>query len=158
MQLRIPVSEGERYKVGKFDFADNKVVKTEGLRTLFKLKPGDWYSDKAIRKGLEKAREVYGAAGYFEFTGYPDLSRRGEPALPAGQPGTRRGGPASGDGRPRRGAAKPAAGSRRRPAAGRSRQPGSRAAARRSATQPARATRPPPTTAPRIGRRAASST
>jgi outer membrane protein insertion porin family len=76
VSLRIPVAEGERYKVGEVTFDGNTVVKPEPLRTLFKLKVGDWYSDKAIRKGLEKAREVYGAAGYFEFTGYPDLQPR----------------------------------------------------------------------------------
>ena len=40
---------------------------------MFKVEPGEFYSEKAIRKGLEKAREVYGAGGYFEFTGYPGL-------------------------------------------------------------------------------------
>ena len=30
-------------------------------------------------KGLEKAREVYGAGGYFEFTGYPDYKFRDQP-------------------------------------------------------------------------------
>ncbi len=88
VQLRVPVSEGERYKVGTFGFDGNKVVKTEALRTLFKLQPGAWYSEKVIRKGLEKAREVYGAGGYFEFTGYPDLKPRDEvPAQTEGQPG-----------------------------------------------------------------------
>jgi outer membrane protein assembly factor BamA len=71
--LRIPVSEGERFKVGNLTFEGNTVVKSEGLRPLFKVNPGDWYSDKVIRKGLDKAREMYGAGGYFEFTGYPDL-------------------------------------------------------------------------------------
>jgi hypothetical protein len=37
----------------------------------FKLKTGDWYSDKPIRNGLVKAREMYGSLGYFEFTGFP---------------------------------------------------------------------------------------
>ncbi len=76
VQLRIPITEGERYRVGEFGFDGNTVVKAEGLRPLFKMKPGDWYSEKAIRKGLEKAREVYGSGGYFEFTGYPDLKPR----------------------------------------------------------------------------------
>ncbi|HSK11521.1 MAG TPA: POTRA domain-containing protein, partial [Vicinamibacterales bacterium] len=84
VSLRIPVTEGERYKVGELAFDGGTVVKTEPLRELFKLKPGDWYSDQAIRKGLEKAREVYGAAGYFEFTGYPDLQPRGEEAAANG--------------------------------------------------------------------------
>jgi outer membrane protein insertion porin family len=74
VQLDIPVDEGSRFKVGQFDFDGNKVVKSEFLRPLFKLKSGDWYSEKRIRDGLIKAREVYGGGGYFEFTGFPDLA------------------------------------------------------------------------------------
>ena len=43
---------------------------------LFKLAEGDVYSEKLIRKGFEKAKEVYGSGGYMEFTGYPDLQPR----------------------------------------------------------------------------------
>jgi outer membrane protein insertion porin family len=78
VQLRVPVTEGQRYRVGDFTFEGNTVVKAEALRPLFKLKTGDYYSEKAIRKGLEKARELYGAGGYFEFTGFPDLKPRDE--------------------------------------------------------------------------------
>ena len=77
LELRIPVQEGERYRVGTFGFEGNTVVKNEALRQLFKVKAGDFYADKVIRKGLEKARELYGAGGYFEFTGYPDPKPRG---------------------------------------------------------------------------------
>jgi len=80
VELKVPITEGERFKVGEFGFDGNTVVKAEGLRPLFKLKPGAWYSEKAVRKGLEKAREVYGSGGYFEFTGYPDLKPQEDPA------------------------------------------------------------------------------
>jgi outer membrane protein insertion porin family len=73
VQLDVPIDEGPRFKVGDFAFDGNKVVKTEFLLPLFKLKKGDWYSDKPIRNGLIKAREIYGQGGYFEFTGFPDL-------------------------------------------------------------------------------------
>jgi outer membrane protein insertion porin family len=73
VQLVIPVDEGPRYRVGKFEFEGNKIIKTEFLMPFFKLKPGEWYSDKPIRAGLVKAREGYGSLGYFEFTGFPDL-------------------------------------------------------------------------------------
>jgi outer membrane protein insertion porin family len=76
VQLRINVQEGGRYKVGNFTFDGNKVVKSEGLRSLFRLEEGEFYSEKRIRKGLETAREVYGQIGYWEFTGYPDLKPR----------------------------------------------------------------------------------
>ncbi|MGE5359947.1 MAG: outer membrane protein assembly factor [Bacteroidales bacterium] len=78
IQLRIPVNEGQRYLVSEVTFDGNKVVKSEFLRSLFKLKNGDWYSEKVVRKGFEKAREVYGTVGYWEFTGYPDLKPEGE--------------------------------------------------------------------------------
>ena len=84
IQLRIPITEGQRYRVGQFSFDGNTVVKSEALRPLFKVAKGDWYSEKDVRKGLEKSRELYGAGGYFEFTGYPDLKPEGgDPA--AGQ-------------------------------------------------------------------------
>lgn len=74
VQLVIPVTEGPRFRVGEFAFDGNKVVKSEILRPLFKLKAGDWYSEKRVRTGLEKSRELYGGGGYFEFTGFPDLA------------------------------------------------------------------------------------
>ena len=80
VQLRIPITEGRRYRVGKVDFDGNKIVKSEALRPLFKIDEGDVYSEKKIRKGFEKAKEVYGSGGYMEFTGYPDLQPRDEPA------------------------------------------------------------------------------
>ncbi|MCX6552205.1 MAG: outer membrane protein assembly factor BamA, partial [Acidobacteria bacterium] len=79
IELRIPVTEGERYRVGDFTFDGNTIVKTEGLKELFKSKTGEYYSDKKIRKALEKAREVYGSLGYFEFTAYPDVKPRDMP-------------------------------------------------------------------------------
>ena len=79
VDLRIPVTEGNRYRVGDFAFDGNTVVKSDDLRPMFKVDSGEFYSEKAIRKGLEKAREVYGAGGYFEFTGYPDYKFRDQP-------------------------------------------------------------------------------
>lgn len=76
VQLRVPVTEGDRFRVGEFAFDGNTVIKSEGLQQLFKIKPGEYYSEKKIRKALEKAREVYGSLGYYEFTAYPDLAPR----------------------------------------------------------------------------------
>ncbi|HEX8028506.1 MAG TPA: outer membrane protein assembly factor BamA, partial [Vicinamibacterales bacterium] len=73
VELSIPIDEGPRYKVGTLNFEGNKIIRTEFFAPQFKLKPGDWYSDKPIRAGLVKAREMYGSLGYFEFTGFPDL-------------------------------------------------------------------------------------
>jgi outer membrane protein insertion porin family len=73
MELRVPITEGQRYRIGELVFDGNEVIKSEHLRTLFKQKTGDIYREKRMRDGLQKAREIYGSAGYFEFTGYPDL-------------------------------------------------------------------------------------
>jgi outer membrane protein insertion porin family len=79
IELKISVTEGDRYRVGSFEFEGNKVVKTEGLRPLFKLKEGDYYNEDRIRKGISTSRELYGSVGYWEFTGYPDLKPRNQP-------------------------------------------------------------------------------
>jgi outer membrane protein insertion porin family len=79
IELRIPVTEGPRYKVGTVDVAGNTVVKTEFLKPLFKLKEGEYYGEKRIRKGLEKAKELYGTGGYYEFTGFPDYKFHDDP-------------------------------------------------------------------------------
>jgi outer membrane protein insertion porin family len=79
IQLQVPITEGKKYTVGEFSFAGNTVVKSESLRPFFKLEKGEVYSQKRIKKGLEKAQEAYGSIGYFEFTAYPDLKPRDQP-------------------------------------------------------------------------------
>jgi outer membrane protein insertion porin family len=76
VQLRVPVTEGDRYKIGEFTFEGNTVVKDEALKGLFRFEPGEYYSEKKIKKSLDKAREVYGAGGYYEFVAFPDLKPR----------------------------------------------------------------------------------
>jgi len=80
IELRVPVTEGERFRVGDFGFEGNTVVKSEGLKNVFKVEPGEYYSEKKIRKSLEKARELYGSIGYYEFTAYPDVKPREPPS------------------------------------------------------------------------------
>src|SRR5581483_10762644 len=82
IELRIPITEGPRYHVGTVAFDGNTVVKTANLQPMFKIKSGDWYSEKAVRDGLKKAQEAYGAGGYMEFTGYPDLNPRDDGLAP----------------------------------------------------------------------------
>jgi len=82
IQLRIPVTEGPRYRVGDFKFEGNTVVKSENLRPMFKVSEGEWYSEKKVRDGLKKAQEAYGAGGYMEFTGYPDLNPKNDGLAP----------------------------------------------------------------------------
>ena len=79
VELKVPVQEGDRYRVGSFAFDGNTVVKSEVLRQLFKVNEGDYYNEKKVRKGMQAARELYGTGGYWEFTGYPDLKPRNLP-------------------------------------------------------------------------------
>ncbi|MPY86640.1 MAG: outer membrane protein assembly factor BamA [Luteitalea sp.] len=74
IELRIPITEGRRYRIGKVDFAENKVVKEAALRPLFALEEGEYYNEKNVRDGYEKAQELYGSGGYSEFTAYPDFA------------------------------------------------------------------------------------
>jgi outer membrane protein insertion porin family len=74
VQLVIPVTEGERFRVGSFSIEGNKVVRSEALEPIFEVTVGDWYSEDDVREGLVKAQEVYGAGGYMEFTGFPDIT------------------------------------------------------------------------------------
>ena len=77
IRLRVPVDEGERYKIGKFEIAQGTAIKPEFLRPLFKLKEGDYYSRKKIAKGFEKAKDLYGAVGYWQMVPDPILCPRG---------------------------------------------------------------------------------
>jgi outer membrane protein assembly factor BamA len=84
VQLQVPVTEGPRYKIGEINFSGNTVVKGEALRPLFKLQQGEWFDEKKIRKGFEKAKELYGAGGYMEFTASPDYTFPDDPKAPNG--------------------------------------------------------------------------
>ena len=79
IELHVPITEGRRYRVGDVQIEGNTVVKTEFLKPLFGLKTGEYYNETLVRKGLEKSREVYGSAGYAEFTGFPDYRFRDDP-------------------------------------------------------------------------------
>jgi outer membrane protein insertion porin family len=68
VQLRIPVVEGKRYRMGELSFEGNKLFPSDALRTLYKVEPGDWYNKKRIDEGNKKAQEVYGSRGFMEWT------------------------------------------------------------------------------------------
>ena len=79
LRLRIPVDEGERYRIGEVDFAGNEILLERGLRQIFKdIEPGDYYSEGSVREGFDDARELYGSLGYYEMTLAPELEPRTE--------------------------------------------------------------------------------
>jgi outer membrane protein insertion porin family len=77
IQLRIPITEGTRYRLGTVSVEGNMALPTETLEALFKAKSGEWYVEERFREGIRQARELYGGAGYIEFTAFPDLRPRG---------------------------------------------------------------------------------
>ena len=79
LRLRIPVDEGERYRIGEVDFAGNEILLEVGLRRIFEdIEPGNYYSEGDVRKGFDDARELYGSLGYYEMTLAPELTPRSE--------------------------------------------------------------------------------
>lgn len=76
VQLRVPLTEGARFSVGTIAMEGQTMFTADLLLPLFGQSEGDIYSQERLRKGLERAREIYGASGYFEFTAYPDLQPR----------------------------------------------------------------------------------
>ena len=80
MRLRIPVDEGERYRVGEVRFDGHNVMSGSGIEAVFAgLRSGEYYSQAAVTQGLEAARELYGSIGYTDLTIFPDLQRRNAP-------------------------------------------------------------------------------
>ncbi len=77
IRLRIPIDEGQRYRLGDLKITGNTKVATDAFRTFFKLKTGEFYDHKKFMKGYDKAREVYGGAGYLDFGLDPEYSFRG---------------------------------------------------------------------------------
>ena len=77
MRLRIPVNEGERYRIGDLRFDGNELLTDYGVTQIFdEIVEGAYYSQRQIVEAIEAAREAYGARGYTEFTAFPDLQRR----------------------------------------------------------------------------------
>ncbi len=70
MMIDIPITEGEPYRVGKVSFEGMKLFQPELVLPIFKIKEGEVYSEKKLKKGFEKLRDAYGAQGYFQYTGF----------------------------------------------------------------------------------------
>ena len=64
--LRIPVVEGEQYRVGDVKLEGLSVFTEDEVRPLFALKKGAVYDDSKIQRGNAKLRELYGRKGYFQ--------------------------------------------------------------------------------------------
>ena len=72
IDIRVPIDEGERYRLGGVTFTGNTHVQNvKALRAQFPTKDGEWFNATAVGKGLENLRKAYGSLGYINFTGVP---------------------------------------------------------------------------------------
>src|SRR5579883_1384586 len=74
IDIRIPVEEGARYRLGSITFKGNKAVPDSNLKALraqFPVKDGDYLNITQFAKGLENLRKAYGQLGYINFSGNP---------------------------------------------------------------------------------------
>jgi outer membrane protein insertion porin family len=75
VDITMPIEEGDRYRLGKITFKNNKALSnTAALRSLFPLKDGDIFSREKIAKGIEALRKAYGEYGYINYTGVPSTT------------------------------------------------------------------------------------
>jgi len=75
VDITMPIEEGDRYRLGKITFKNNKAISnTAALRSLFPLKDGDIFSREKIAKGIEALRKAYGEYGYINYTGVPSTT------------------------------------------------------------------------------------
>jgi outer membrane protein insertion porin family len=75
VDLTMPIEEGDKYRLGKITFKNNKAIQNVNiLRAQFPIKDGDIFSREKIAKGLENLRKAYGTAGYINFTSVPGQS------------------------------------------------------------------------------------
>jgi outer membrane protein insertion porin family len=74
IDIRIPVDEGARYRLGSITFTGNKAVPDANLKALraqFPMKDGDWFNYTAFGKGLQNLQKAYGQLGYINFSASP---------------------------------------------------------------------------------------
>jgi len=75
VDLTMPIDEGDKYRLGKITFKNNKAISNvNALRSLFPIKDGDVFSREKVAKGLENLRKAYGEYGYINYTGVPSTT------------------------------------------------------------------------------------
>ncbi|WP_251106420.1 outer membrane protein assembly factor BamA [Alloacidobacterium dinghuense] len=75
IDIRIPVDEGARYRLGTITFKGNKAVPDANLKALraqFPIKDGEWFNFTAFGKGLQNLQKAYGQLGYINFSASPE--------------------------------------------------------------------------------------
>ncbi|HMF91276.1 MAG TPA: outer membrane protein assembly factor BamA [Candidatus Angelobacter sp.] len=72
MDITIPLTEGDKYKLKSILFKNNKAItNTAKLRSVFPIKDGDTFDTHLVQKGLENLRKAYGSLGYINYSSIP---------------------------------------------------------------------------------------
>jgi outer membrane protein insertion porin family len=79
IEVRIPITEGPRYRMGELTFEGNKTIQPGFVRGLYKMEAGEWYSRKRLYDGFRATQQVYGQLGYMEWTPAPMFKYSDEP-------------------------------------------------------------------------------
>jgi outer membrane protein insertion porin family len=75
VDITMPIEEGDRYRLGKITFKNNKFLSNStALRSLIPLKDGDIFSREKVAKGIENLRKAYGEYGFINYTGVPNTT------------------------------------------------------------------------------------
>ncbi len=64
MRISIPVELGPQYRLGEVNIEGNKIIKTEYLKRIVKLKKGKYYNTKKRNKLIDEIQKLYGSLGY----------------------------------------------------------------------------------------------
>ena len=73
IDIQMPVTEGDRYRLGSITFTGNKAVQsTAALRMQFTQKDGEWFNVTQFSKGLENLRKAYGGQGFINMVANPE--------------------------------------------------------------------------------------
>ena len=79
VEVRVPITEGSRYRMGELTFEGNKTIRPDFVRGLYKMETGEWYSRKKLYDGFRSTQQVYGQLGYMEWTPAPMFKYSDDP-------------------------------------------------------------------------------
>jgi outer membrane protein insertion porin family len=80
MLVRIPVEEGNRFRMGSLSLKGVSVLKADALTKLYETKPGKVYKYNRVEQGSEAVRNLYNGLGYIHAYTDQDLkARKDEP-------------------------------------------------------------------------------
>jgi len=74
--IRIPVVEGEQFRIRKIDVTGNKVLDTSRIISALNLSEGDLFRRNRLQEGIAAIHDLYGERGYLFANVVPQFSTR----------------------------------------------------------------------------------